>query len=184
MRKRFFDMHKVSSRSYNLTAGMSLIGAVYHEGIIIAHGGGRNGKARFSTLLGMFWGVTAEVSTSGRWLRIGATRAITGELEEYQRLSEATLKQVCATDRLNVEEKFKQPESVKQSHTLVLFTNHLPRVGSTDAGTWRRLTVVPFQAVISERSGVQNYGEVLAKEAGGAILAWAITEINFQKSPE
>ena len=36
------------------------------------------------------------------------------------------------------------------------------------------MTVVPFQAVIPERDGVQNYAEVLARDAGEAILSWAI----------
>ena len=44
---------------------------------------------------------------------------ITGELEEHQRLSVATLKQVASTDKLTIEEKYKQPETVKQSHTLI-----------------------------------------------------------------
>ena len=104
----------------------------------------------------------------------GKRLVITGELEEHQRLSVSVLKQLGSTDKLNIEEKYKQPESVRQSHTLVLFTNHLPCVGSTDNGTWRRLTVVPFQAVIPERDGVQNYAEVLARDAGEAILSWAI----------
>ena len=95
----------------------------------------------------------------------------------------ATLKQVASTDKLTIEEKYKQPETVKQSHTLILFTNHLPRVGSTDSGTWWRLIVVPFNAVIQPGSGVQNYGEVLAKECGGAILAWGIEgAVNFVRN--
>ena len=77
----------------------------------------------------------------------GKRLVVTGELEEHQRLSIATLKQVASTDKLTTEEKYKQPETVKQSHTLVLFTNHLPRVGSTDDGTWRRLLVVPSLTV-------------------------------------
>lgn len=48
------------------------------------------------------------------------------------------------------------------------------RVGSADNGAWRRLTVVPFQVVIPERDGVQNYAEVLARDAEKAILSWAI----------
>ena len=175
-----------------MTAGMALIGSVYYEGLIIAHGEGRNGKSTFfnalSEVLGSYSGsidirtLTADRSNKGAALATlrGKRLVVTGELDECQRLSEATLKQVCATDRLNVEEKYKQPESVRQTHTLVLFTNHLPRVGSLDRGTWRRLTVVPFQAVIPEKDGVQNYGEVLAKKAGGAILAWAIEgAVNF-----
>ena len=51
---------------------------------------------------------------------------------------------------------------------------HICSLGSTDNGTWRRLTVVPFQAVIPEKDSVQNYAEVLARDAGEAILTWAI----------
>ena len=167
-------------------AGMALIGAVYQEGIVIAYGTGSNGKSTLfnalAEVLGDYAGtidirtLTTDRSNKGAALATlrGKRLVITGELEEHQRLSVATLKQVGSTDRLNIEEKFKQPESVKQTHTLVLFTNHLPRVGSTDEGTWRRLTVVPFNATFSPQESVQNYGAVLAKEAGGAILAWAI----------
>lgn len=95
----------------------------------------------------------------------------------------ATLKQLASTDLLTIEEKFKQPETIKQSHTLVLFSNHLPRVGSTDGGTWRRLTVVPFNATIPTVGGVQNYADLLAKEAGGAIVAWAVQgAVNFVRN--
>lgn len=175
-----------------MAAGMALIGEVYHEGILIAYGGGRNGKSTFFNALGEVLGdyagtidirtLTTDRSNKGAALATlrGKRLVITGELEEHQRLSVATLKQVGSTDRLNIEEKFKQPESVKQTHTLVLFTNHLPRVGSTDSGTWRRLTVIPFQAVIPPQTGIQNYGSVLAREAGSAILAWAIQgAVNF-----
>lgn len=169
-----------------LVAGMALIGKVYHEGIIIAHGGGRNGKSTFfnaiQIVLGDYAGtidiktLTTDRQNKGAALATlrGKRLVVTGELEEHQRLSVATLKQVASTDRLTIEEKYKAPETVKQTHTLVLFTNHLPRVGSTDSGTWRRLTVVPFTTTIPEGAGVQNYAEVLAEKAGGAILAWAI----------
>lgn len=169
-----------------LVAGMSLIGAVYQEGIIIAYGGGRNGKSTYFNALGAVLGdytgsidikvITTDRANKGAALATlrGRRLVVTGELEEHQRLSVATLKQLASTDRLVIEEKFKQPESVKQTHTLVLFTNHLPRVGSTDNGTWRRLIVVPFNATIPAGTGIQNYADVLVKEAGGAILSWAI----------
>ena len=167
-------------------AGMALIGAVYHEGIVVAHGGGRNGKSTFfnalADVLGSYAGtIDVKVLTTDRQNK-GAALAtlrgkrlvIAGELEEHQRLSTSTLKQLASTDKLTIEEKFKQPETVKQSHTLVLFTNFLPRVGSMDNGTWRRLLVIPFNAVISEQDSVQNYAEMLVEKAGGAILSWAI----------
>lgn len=178
-----------------LVAGMSLIGAVYQEGIILAYGGGRNGKSTYYNALGAVLGdytgsidvktITTDRANKGASLATlrGKRLVITGELEEHQRLSPATIKQLASTDRLVIEEKFKQPETVKQTHTLVLFTNHLPRVGSTDNGTWRRLIVVPFNATIPAGTGIQNYADVLVKEAGGAILSWAIEgAVNFVRN--
>ena len=169
-----------------LVSGMALIGKVYQEGIIIACGGGRNGKSTFFNALGQVLGnyaggidiktLTTDRGNKGASLATlrGKRLVVTGELEEHQRLSIATLKQIASTDKLTIEEKYKAPETVRQSHTLVLFTNHLPRVGSTDDGTWRRLLVIPFNAVIPPGKGVQNFADVLAREAGGAILSWAI----------
>lgn len=178
-----------------LVAGMALIGAVYQEGIVIAYGGGRNGKSTVFNAIGQTLGdytgsidikvITTDRANKGASLATlrGKRLVITGELEEHQRLSVATLKQLASTDKLVIEEKFKQPETVTQTHTLILFTNHLPRVGSTDGGTWRRLIVVPFNATIPAGSGVQNYADVLVKEAGGAILSWAIEgAVNFVRN--
>lgn len=169
-----------------MVAGMALIGTIYQEGIVIAYGGGRNGKSTFfnalQSVLGDYAGsvdikvLTTDRSNKGAYLAMlrGKRLVVTGELEEHQRLSVSTLKQVASTDKLVIEEKYKAPETVRQTHTLVLFTNFLPRVGSTDGGTWRRLIVVPFNATIPVGSGVQNYADVLADKAGGAILSWAI----------
>lgn len=178
-----------------MVSGMALIGTVYQEGIVIACGGGRNGKSTFFNALSLVLkdyagSIDIKTLTTDRGNKSaslatlrGKRLVVTGELEEHQRLSIATLKQVASTDKLTIEEKYKQPETVRQSHTLVLFTNHLPRVGSTDNGTWRRLLVVPFNAVIPPGKGVQNFAEVLAKEAGGAILTWAIEgAVNFVRN--
>ena len=51
----------------------------------------------------------------------------------------------------------------------------MPRVGSTDAGTWRRIEVLPFTATMPEgKEDIPNYAQELADRAGGAILAWII----------
>lgn len=178
-----------------MVAGMSLIGAVYFEGIVLAYGSGRNGKSTFFNALQIVFGeyagsIDVKVLTTDRNNR-GAALAtlrgkrlvIAGELEEHQRLSVATLKQIASTDALVIEEKYRQPETVKPSHTLVVFTNFLPRVGSIDEGTWRRMLTVPFNATIPPKAGIQNYAEVLSKEAGGAILSWAIEgAVNFVRN--
>lgn len=167
--------------------GMALFGKVYHEGVVLAYGGGRNGKSTLFNSVGAAIGdytgaIAVDVLTVTRSGNQGASLAtlrgkrlvITGELEEHQRLSIAMLKRLASTDTLRIEEKYRAPEDIIPSHSIVLFTNHLPRVGSTDAGTWRRLVVVPFLATIPTNNSVANYGEVLAREAGPAILQWCI----------
>lgn len=178
-----------------LVAGMALHGKVYHEGMILAYGSGRNGKSTFwnalLSVLGDYAGtIDVGILTTDRQNR-GAALAtlrgkrlvVAGELEEGKRLSVATVKQICSTDKITIEEKYKAPESVTPSHSLVLYTNYLPRVGSMDNGTWRRLQVVPFNAKIPAGKAVANFGDVLVAEAGPAILAWAIEgAVNFARN--
>ena len=167
-----------------MVAGMALFGRVYEEGVILAYGAGKNGKSTMfnalAAVLGDYAGtldiavLTTDRQNRGAALATlrGKRLVIAGELEEGKRLSVSTLKQISSTDPITVEEKYRSPETVVPSHSLVLFTNHLPRVGSTDEGTWRRLKVVPFNTRISR--GIPNYGKKLVDEAGPAILAWAI----------
>lgn len=61
------------------------------------------------------------------------------------------------------------------SHTLLLFTNFLPRVGSSDRGTWSRLTVLPFNAHLRDTAGEKkDYADMLYTQAGGAVLSWMV----------
>lgn len=167
-----------------MVAGMALFGRVYEEGIVLAYGPGRNGKSTLfnalAAVLGDYAGtLDIDVLTTDRQNR-GAALAtlrgkrlvIAGELEEGKRLSVSTLKQISSTDPITVEEKYRSPETIIPTHTLILYSNHEPRVGSTDDGTWRRIRVAPFKTRISR--GIPNYGEKLVNEAGPAILAWAI----------
>ena len=72
------------------------------------------------------------------------------------------------------EKKYKDPFSFTPCHTLVLYTNHLPRVSASDDGIWRRLIVIPFDAKIEGSGDKKNYAEYLYVNAGESILAWVI----------
>lgn len=169
-----------------MIAGMASIGAVYHEGIIIAYGEGHNGKSTFFNsivqVLGDYAGsisvnaLTTQQTNKGAALATlrGRRLILTGELEENQRLSVSMLKMIASTDRIVAEEKYRQPEEFTPSHSIILFTNHLPKIRSTDNGTWRRLTVIPFNAVIPKDDAIQKYSDVLVDSAGEAIMSWII----------
>ncbi|CUX39943.1 phage/plasmid primase, P4 family [Clostridium sp. C105KSO13] len=170
-----------------MICGLSAIGKVYVEALIIAYGDGRNGKSTFwnaiSRVLGLYSGnISADTLTVGCRRNIkpemaevkGKRLLIAAEMQEGARLNDSTVKQLCSTDDVFAEKKYKDPFSFKPCHTLVLYTNHLPRVSASDDGIWRRLIVIPFGAKITGNSDIKNYGEYLYDNAGDSILAWVI----------
>lgn len=182
--------------------GLAAIGKVYLEAIIIAYGEGRNGKSTFwntiSRVLGTYSGsLSADTLTVGCRRNVkpemaelkGKRLIIAAELEEGMRLNTSIIKQLCSTDEITAEKKYKDPFRFTPSHTLVLYTNHLPRVGANDAGTWRRLIVIPFDAKIEGSSDMKNYADHLFNEAGPYILSWIVEGAmkairkNFHLSP-
>ena len=104
----------------------------------------------------------------------GKRLVIAAELEEGMRLNTSIVKQLCSTDEITAEKKYKDPFRYTPAHTLVLYTNHLPRVGANDDGTWRRLIVIPFNAKMEGKSDIKNYADHLVQNTGGAILQWII----------
>ena len=167
--------------------GLSAIGKVYVEALIIAYGEGRNGKSTFwnviSRVLGTYSGnISADMLTVGCRRNVkpelaeakGKRMLIAAELEEGMRLNTANVKQLCSTDEIYAEKKYKDPFSYIPTHTLVLYTNHLPKVGAIDKGTWRRLLVIPFDAKIEGSADIKNYADYLYEKAGGAVLSWVI----------
>ena len=99
---------------------------------------------------------------------------IASELDEGQRLSTGIVKQLCSTDLIEGEKKYKDPFKFRPTHTLVLYTNHLPKVGATDAGIWRRLIVIPFNARITGNGDKKNYSKYLIAHAAPAIMKWIV----------
>lgn len=167
--------------------GMAAVGRVYMESLVIAYGEGRNGKSTFWNTIARVLG-TYSGNMSSDTLTVGCKRnvkpelaeakgkrlIIAAELEEGMRLNTAVVKQMCSTDEIFAEKKYKDPFSFTPSHTLVLYTNHLPRVGANDPGTWRRLIVIPFHAKIEGAGDVKNYADFLVSEAAPAVMAWII----------
>ena len=181
----FFQSDKDLIEYVQKIVGLASVGKVYVEALIIAYGEGRNGKSTFwnvvSRVLGSYSGnISADMLTVGCRRNVkpelaeakGKRLLIAAELEEGMRLNTSNVKQLCSTDEIYAEKKYKDPFSYTPTHTLVLYTNHLPKVGAIDKGTWRRLIVIPFNAKIEGNSDIKNYADYLYENAGGAILSW------------
>lgn len=167
--------------------GMAAVGRVYAEQMIIAYGGGANGKSTFwntiARVLGNYSGkISAEALTMNCKRNVKPEMAemkskrliIASELKEGTRLNTGMVKQLCSIDPIEAEKKYKDPFHFDPSHTLVLYTNHLPKVSANDDGTWRRLIVIPFNAKIIGKSDIKNFSDYLFENAGPAILSWII----------
>lgn len=167
--------------------GLAVIGRVMVEALVIAYGDGRNGKSTFwntiARVLGTYAGtISADALTVGVRRNVkpelaearGKRLLIAAETDEGMRLSTSNVKQLASTDQITAEKKYKDPFAFTPSHTLVLYTNHLPRVGAMDTGIWRRLIVIPFEAKIEGNADIKNYADYLYEHAGGAVLAWVM----------
>jgi putative DNA primase/helicase len=173
---------------HQIVAGMQAVGKVFVENLIIATGIGGNGKSSFynamARVMGDYAGSIASdvLITNSRKNKApeyaelrGKRLVIAAELEEGTRLDTGVVKRLCSTDPIRAEKKFKAPFDFIPSHTTVLYTNHLPKVGTNDKGTWDRLVVVPFKASFRGMKGeIFNYADYLFEHCGGAILTWIV----------
>ena len=163
--------------------GLCLVGKVYQEALLIAYGDGRNGKSTFWNViykvLGSYSGnISADALTVNCRRNVkpemaelkGKRMILAAELQEGMRLNTSVVKQLCSTDPIFAEKKFKAPFHFEPSHTLVLYTNHLPKVGASDDGTWRRLIVIPFHAKIQGKADVKNYAQHLVDTHCGRLI--------------
>lgn len=175
-------------RYLQIESGMEIIGGVYSENAVIQTGTGGNGKSTYNNakhmVLGDYAGtIPADLLTMSYKKSKGPEYAelrgkrfiLAAELQEGMRLDTAALKNLCSTDPIRAEKKFEAPFDFIPTHTTVLYTNHLPKVGTVDKGTWDRIIVVPLSANFrGSGDEIKNYGEVLYKHCGGAILKWMI----------
>lgn len=170
-----------------LQVGSMLVGKVYNENLIIANGGGSNGK---STLFGVIQAIMGDYATAidpellmssrvneqqvGMAMLRGRRLAVAQETEAGQTLRTSMLKRLVSTDKMVAKRLYHDPMEFTPTHTLVLATNHLPTVSANDAGTWRRIVVVPFNATIDAKDMIADFQAVLLRNEGEGIMNWMI----------
>ena len=164
--------------------GATTIGRVFNEALVIAHGDGHNGKSTMFNVifrvLGNYSGkIPAEsLTTKAKNTKVDLAELfskrfiLASETEEGQRLSNQMLKQIASTDAITGEKKYHDPFVFEPTHTALLYTNFLPRLGSLDNGTKRRIIICPFNAKI--KSPKKDFADQLYAKAGGYVLKWLV----------
>lgn len=167
--------------------GLLAIGKVVEEKLYIAYGDGSNGKSTFwntiARVLGSYSGKistdtlmkTANTNVKNELAELKGKRLIiAGETEHQRKLSPVVIKQVSSKDEVHGEKKYCDPMEFTPTHSVVLYTNHLPVVEDYDWGIWRRLCVIPFNAEFNGKSDIKNYDDYLYEKCGSSILSWII----------
>lgn len=167
--------------------GMAAVGKVYEEAMIFMIGGGSNGKSTIANILSAVFGdyaitlqpdiitATKDGKTPPDFAEVRGKRLVfLSETEEGDRLSTKALKRLSSNERQSARRLYSQPESFDPSHTVFYSTNHKPRIGSNDNGTWRRIKNIPFEYSFSADEKITNFAEQVINEEGSGVFAWCM----------
>lgn len=166
--------------------GYALLGEVREHVMPIFTGSGANGKGTLrDAVLAAFGTYGLEVDPEllmqsnnprhGTFTLelMGRRLVFCSETEQHRRFAEAAMKRLVGGDQLQGNRMRHDPITFRPTHTLIMCTNHLPKVSGDDPATWRRILVVPFDVVIPEE---ERDGRLPAKlcepDVQAAVLAW------------
>jgi putative DNA primase/helicase len=168
--------------------GYALTGDVREQSLFIFHGAGSNGKSTIvNAVMELLGPHAAQLATDVLLARGGDAMFVLNQLASIEgrrlvaateadlgkRMAEATIKQLCSGDRIKVRRLFHEPYEITPTWTIILSTNHKPRIKGRDHAIWRRLKLVPFDVTIAETDQDRRLPEKLRAELPG-ILAWAV----------
>jgi putative DNA primase/helicase len=164
--------------------GYAMLGKVTEHVMPIFTGTGANGKSTIRDAIAEAFGdyaieVDPAILMESKHERHGAfkmrlrgARLVTvSETEKNRRFAEATMKRLVGGEQIEANYMHKNPIQFDPSHTLIMMTNHLPKVSGDDPAVWRRILVVPFDVVIPvEKRDPELPGRL--KDARDAVLSW------------
>ncbi|MFN8180151.1 MAG: phage/plasmid primase, P4 family [bacterium] len=168
--------------------GYLLVNDTTLERFFLLEGAGANGKTVVCTVLREILGpsnvcaVNLEAFSATRTFPLAATIGkkanIVEELDEITKAAEGTLKNFVTGKPMTIERKNKDAFEFTPTARLVFATNVLPRFIDRTDGLWRRMTLIPFEKQILDRSKQdKNLINAAWWRASGelpAIFLWAI----------
>jgi putative DNA primase/helicase len=167
-------------------AGYCLTGSVDEQCLWFLYGCGANGKTTFvRTLLGMLggyaWQAVPELllqrqhdaHPTERADLFGRRLVATIEIDEGKRVAEALLKLLTGGDEITARRLYQDFFKFDPTHKLFLVANHKPVIRGTDHAVWRRIKMVPFDAVIQDSAKDPQLLDKLKAEWPG-VLRWAV----------
>jgi len=183
---RIMDGNTSQMRFLQRYLGYALTGVTREQVLVIAHGGGDNGK---STLIEIVVAIIKDyvVMADFRSLAVrqsegprndiarlrGARLVPAVEARQGLRLDEELIKRLTGCDTITARFLYGEFFDFKPQFKLILAANHKPRIEGTDRAIWRRIRLVPFSVTIPKEEQDKALGDKLLVEASG-ILNWLL----------
>lgn len=167
--------------------GYTLTGRVGEHVLPVLYGTGSNGKSTLCTAILDLMGEDYAIQGASDLLLVkkgeshpteradlhGKRLVACIETDEGRRLAEGLLKQITGGDKIRARRMREDFWQFSATHKIWLACNHKPVIRGTDHGIWRRIKLVPFNVVISDKDQDKELGDKLAAERSG-ILNWAM----------
>lgn len=163
--------------------GYLLLGDARFQKCLLLVGDGKNGKSVLLAAMRAMLGKANYSSLSIEDLAkdfelantIGKLANITADMNEVDQVAEGVIKAMASGDPIHVKVKYKAGVTMVPTARLVFATNNLPRISDRSQGTWRRLTLIPFNYIVTpeERVYGMDTEEFWQDELNG-IFNWSL----------
>lgn len=188
-----FEKHPDADAVYDYFArwlGYASTGYVREQAILVAAGDGANGKStilntavevlgpRYAAYASPYVMVRIQNQTKNQdeLLVLEGTRlGLVSEPEKGQFFTEGLLKRLTEPV-IRFKVMYEAEREMRMTASLILDTNHIPRVVGMDWGIFRRLKIIPFTNKVTEDQKVAGLQEMLVEEEGDGILTWILQE--------
>jgi putative DNA primase/helicase len=166
--------------------GYCLTGETREQRYMIAWGSGANGKTtRFEVLRYVMGDYAINIRPLALVARIGNTNdtnpdvakmpgvrlAICSEWQENMLADESLLKSLTGQDTVTVRTLYRNPFEFKPVAKIVIYGNNKPNLNGTDAGTWRRPLLLPFEVQFLGNQRDNQLIDKLRNEGVGILAA-------------
>ena len=178
---RIMDGDVERLRYHQTATGYAGTGETSERVMIILYGGGANGKSvdlgAISYPLGDYAGTArAEVlmvndrADSCEVAALQGLRLVTiSEWDEDRPLAEGRVKSLTGGDAITARYLYGNPITFTPEFTILLATNHLPRVRGRDKAIWSRLPTLPYSVTIPPSEQDKLLSVKLRAEAAGIL---------------
>jgi len=170
--------------------GYAMTGSNQEQKLLILYGPGCNGK---SALLDVIHAVSGDYSAklakevliktktearnSDEVAELEGKRwGFFSETDPGDFLSEGRIKTLTGSPTVRAMRKFKGAAEFEMRTTLILDTNHAPRIHGREDATLRRIKMLPFFNRVSSDMLVKDWWRVVVRDEGDAVLTWLLRQ--------